>query len=444
MTRSSLLVLFFLMAAFQANELFAVLLVSPLAILILFKIHHLKSKYITAEEMFWFVPFLFFVISPMQLIKNGYIGETGPISFLRFESVDFMFAMSIVFIFYATAASYDRFNSAVRHYNNNESGAIEDNMSCFPSMAFFIANIIVFLLYIYLQGGMANVLVGRLQKTEVEVLKAYPVIMSAFHLVFSFFLLSFVVIQRGKVSVLWKSVIILTVIVMLAIAYNPFNTPRFNLIAAWVPVFLIFLRGKLNSSLFYIVAFLFIIFVMPIISLTSRYGLDDLDAKIFTFNIFSSNLPADVFDILVFAVTYYYQEGLAFGENLFATLQSLVPSFLFPDKRGYAGIVIGDQLFNLGSITGNLSFFIAGDLFLDFHIPGVILGAILIRYLFFTTLIRARRVFFSQEILGYIYIGVLPIIVRGPLGGGILSFCLSLIFAYFIVAKLTIVGRIKA
>ena len=208
---------------------------------------------------------------------------------------------------------------------------------------------------------------------------------------------------------------------LLAVAFNPLNTSRFGLVGAWLPIALIAVPAIRKPVVFATITLLSIVVVMPVLSVTTRFGWD-LDRVLNSRERGSLvEIPyIDTFDTLLHGVYFAHHFGMQFGAKILSILLCFVPRGWWADKPSVSGLDIGNQLFVQGLVgTPNLSMPIIGDFYMDFGLCGVVFGAVAVA-LAFRALLRVQPSVAGYPVYGYLLIGALPIVVRGAVGAVIL------------------------
>jgi oligosaccharide repeat unit polymerase len=170
-------------------------------------------------------------------------------------------------------------------------------------------------------------------------------------------------------------------------------------------------------------------------SVTTRNGLGDVNFDdIFSVGIFKIK-DVDIFETLTHTVSHVKEHGLYLGDNLLAIFLFFIPRSFWPDKPIVGGLVIGEDLY-WGGVTGtpNLSYFIAGDVYMDFGMLGVLcFGCIL--GCFFSWLTRLNYSVSGHNLVQYFLISSLPILLRGPVGA-VIGYPLCLIVFVILINKI--------
>jgi hypothetical protein len=392
------------------------LLTAPLFLIILFNLRRLRTEYITPDDMFWLLIYLFFVIHPIQDISNGVIGSEGPAGARQYSSYEITYAMIIVLAF-VIAFSFGR-SFYASFFDRSK---LHDEKSNAPHagwiVAFVVINVISFFGYLF-SYGVENVFAARNDQNFDNV---YIFALGLFGLqnASAFFLCSFY--KNAPKTGTWflSALAMMGALVLLFISQNPFNTPRYFLIEAWGPVALILTRGKIRALPFYLVCLLGLTVVLPILSVTTRIGIAEYNelTEALSIDTFFSIPFIDVFDTLVHAVQFMQGHSWFYGAKLLAIVLFFVPRTVWPGKPIVGGLDVGGELVAIGSSgTDNLSFFIAGDFYMDLGVPAVIIGGAACGFL----LAKIQNVRFGrlygENLMAYILISSLPILMRGPVG----------------------------
>jgi len=417
----------------------------PQFIVLLFGIYRISGKYFDVQDMYWISSFLFFVIAPLQSLKG--LGasdiaffEWGPTERYTFLASEVYTASLIVTTFFLSTILLMRYFSWLNLSRALDFVAESQELrgSSSKLTVFFSLFIFSCVAYIIMSGGIGNVLASRYEKEREDIVKG-AVVCLAFLTVSAYFFIS-VYLRSSQSIKLKKSPLIVVVLVLLAVFNNPFNTPRFFLIACWLPVFLMFINGRLSFKLAYLSVIFSVMFILPILSLTTRHGLDGLGDVQYSelVNNFFITPYADVFDTLVYLIRYTNIHGFNFGYNSLGIITFFIPRSVWPGKpEVVATSQIGEDLvYFAGAGTSNLSMFFAGELYMDFNLIGVIVGG-----LFMAALIVVMRKDHEdgrglRSLLSYILIASLPILLRGPLMAVLALFVFQM-FSFFVLLKFT-------
>ncbi|WP_245622335.1 hypothetical protein [Devosia epidermidihirudinis] len=397
------------LALYSFNAIYApnqasIALTLPVLILVLVGLGKIRSPNLQIGDMFWFCVFIFFAISPLQRMGDGTIGGDWTVTRHAYDAAEYITAMAIVVVFLLPFG-----------FISMEAKDPDTTTATPPAEWMLALNILAFSLFVVLQGGWQQVLLPRLDKTWSEA----SALSEAF-LALQTVTTAVLVANARAAGRTWSLVTLVAVAIgLLAITRNPFNASRFSLLAAWVPVGLAMLRGRLQAAWFYAVALFALLVLFPILSITTRLGLvglgqvEDID---FADNLLSTPF-VDIFDTTVHAVRFMSTHDWMLGEKLLAVGLFFVPRALWPNKPIVGGLDIGGDLLNGGMAgTDNLSFFIGADAYMDFGFVGVVMGGLLLAL--FTAQASASRLgsFYGVSLLHAVIIASLPIMLRGPVG----------------------------
>lgn len=414
MLRLTFLTILYLAAMATSQEVFSIVLTAPLFIIIAINVQAIRTPFLTRDDVFWFCMFLFFVVGPCQMIHDNQIGNPAAetlVTTYEYSRAEFVQAMAIVVAF-AGAFTVGVISRRNKKGAESQANARSINM---PFLAWMVG--LSFAMCIVLSGGLANLLAPRLDQDFDATYKAFPLALAA------------QTVATALIAASWREKLrwnnrrlpcLIIALALLAICQNPFNTPRFFLLAGWTPTLLALCRGRFRAALFYPACLFGVIVLMPILSATSRHGvtsLRDLDSVVTTEN-FRQAPFLDVFDTLVHSVRFMSYTPPFDGQKTLAIALFFVPRDLWPGKPIVGGLDIGNELHSVRMAgTSNLSFFVGGDFYMDFGFAGVLCGGFLCGYWF---LMNSRggagRESSRDRILEYIIIGSIPILVRGPVG----------------------------
>ncbi len=413
MDRIACLFLLYLATILTAQEIFPILLTAPLFIIVAANLGRIKSPYITRQDMFWFCIFLFFIVEPCQLIHNGSIGplnREAQVTTYIYSREEFVTAMTIVVVF--TLA----FSLASRRSRRSPNWDSAHHWTPLSPPILGLATASSFIMCIILSGGISNLMAPRMDQHSDTLGMLFPLALAAQTVGTAMIAAS----TREREG--WDAQrlpYLVLALILLAVCQNPFNTPRFFLLAGWTPTLLALCKGRLRANWFYPLCLLAILILMPILSMTTRGGIStlaDLDSAV-TWDSFRQVPFLDAFDTLVHGVRYMGHTRLFHGDKTLAIVLFFVPRALWPGKPIVGGLDIGNDLF-LAKMAGtpNLSFFVGGDLYMDFGFAAVLCGGLLCGYWFAKKPRYATAGYRGQDLYEYILIGSIPILVRGPLG----------------------------
>jgi len=417
-------------------EPFAIAITLPLFLLCCLNMYRINETFVVAEDMVWLIVYLFFVIGPCQSIGDGYIGKaTGPVAGVSFTDQEIIQASVIVFSFFATV-TLTKLLLGGAWVRPRAIGQVRiDGAQAIPLLLVCLGAFAAFVIF---SGGLSNVLASRADKLRQEV-SALAVVFLALQIIAT---LLIVVVYRTNLGAKLPLVAVLLTIPLLAVSQNPLNAPRYFLLAAWLPILFVVLKGRIRVFYFYLSVFFGITVVMPVFSLTSRFGHSFSDAfgnvsiqeAVF-------HLPyIDVFDMLAYEVKYLATSDFYWGEKTLGMLLFFVPRSIWPTKATLLAIDMGTDLTE-AKIAGtpNLSMFFAGEFYSDFGILGVVAGAFVLT-LAFIWLNANRKYVNGLDVRSFVFIAAVPILVRGPLGANaplsMLEFLFLAMLTSFLGARL--------
>lgn len=398
---------YYLLNLIFVKDPLAIWTTAPLMMLILYDVAHIRSRYVFIDDMIIFIFYLFFVIEPVQQIDHGHLRPDGPVGSVIYRNGDIIAASMAVLLFYIVYRTLATYLMKLRKPTRD----IVMPIAAMPILV--VLAVVAWVIYVSLSGGLSNLLQARYDQVadEVSVLRTAP----AGLLMTSTILLATFVRPRldGRLAMF------LGPFLLLLLTFNPFNSARFFLIAAFVPIGFIFIRGKISASIFYAGASFGILVVMPLLSLTTRFGSvaeayqrGARDAK--GGGLF--DLPfLDVFDLFVECVRYTAVHGHSWGAKLLVDFTFYIPRSIWTGKPTLNALDIGNDLFasHLAG-TANLSMFVAGDGYRDFGFFGVALAAALVALLLHLLLYQRPRMINGAAVLQYMVLASVPILIRGP------------------------------
>lgn len=397
-----------LLAAVTAKEATSLLLVAPIAICGLVAAARNDNEQIDAIDVFWLLSTLFFVVRPAQALFQGattlYAGR-APIHY-DFEIILAAFASLYAFSFIMLAL-LPRSGRAVRAIDVAPGSGV---LLLGAAGGFAIA--------LMLSGDIGNVLAPRYDK-QLDQISPLAALGQGLLIAASAMLTASFVANRRRTAMDWFS--LLACLGLLGLAFNPANTSRFGLIGAWLPIMLIAVPALRKPAVFAATMLFSVLVVMPILSFTTRFGLNFARAGGSSERSSIAELPyIDTFDTLLQGVSHAHQFGFQFGAKVLSIVLCFVPRGVWPEKPVVSGLEIGRQLYARGLVgTPNLSMPIVGDFYMDFGIVGVVIGALVVA-VGVSALLRVQPMVAGHPVYGYLIIAALPIIVRGAVGAVIL------------------------
>ena len=433
--RLSFYVVYYLLNVAFSAELFSFALTFPVFLVCCFNIFRIKGRYARAQDMIWLIVYLFFVIAPCQSLRLGYFDNNGPVSGLYFDDTEIITAELIVFVFLVVATITTVLTSKLYSDGIKQT---DYQMNHRPLVFLVSLNVFAFLVFVVLLGGIGAVLSDRLSRSDGADTPSIATLFLATQVITCFLTCIYFKTQpRGSLVTSIKSFLACAcVIALLLVSQNPYNSARFFLLMAYIPLLLIFLSGRVPVSLFYFGAMFGLIVLMPILNFTSRYGMSLSEASN-QINISQYIFKApfiDVFDMLVYEMRYLYNGpslhyGPQFwGRKTLGILLFFIPRSFWTSKETLIAQDMGDELVQMGTAgTDNLSMFFAGEFYADLGLVGVAIGAFFVS-LFLTIfgLKQSTRIN-GLDLRSYIFMAAAPIVIRGPIGAVIPPLLLQLL-----------------
>lgn len=426
MVRVSFLAFYYALNCAFVAEPFSIILTLPLFLLCCVNMSTIKQPFVTAEDMIWLITYLFFVIGPCQAIGDGYIGKaSGPVAGVSFTNEELAKTSILVFLFFFIAT----ITKFLLKGPPLEQPAANFRFSSEIAIPLLLLSVGAFLAFVFAWGGIANVLANRASKVR----QATSDIATAFLALQIITTLLIAVIYRTASESRLPAAALFLALPLLAVSQNPLNAPRYFLLASWLPILFVAFKGRVRSAPFYLSVFFGIVVVMPIFSITSRFGSSFSEAYT-NVNVEEAffHLPyIDVFDMLAYEIKYLATADFFYGQKTLGVLLFFIPRSIWPDKATLLAVDMGTGLLDEKIAgTSNLSLFFAGEFYADFGIAGVIVGACL------TTLallwLGARRPFVNGfDVNSFVFTAAIPILIRGPLGANAaLSTCEFIFLAF--------------
>lgn len=382
---------------------------------------------VSPVDMFWLLMAIFFVLAPAATLTE----PEGSLFFARGAIVEYPFGARVIYpqhhlillftaLFIAHLAAF-----ALLPAGRPEGRDLRVMIPAPVAVAMLIS---LFLADIALRGGWANAAAPRLEKSGEASL--FAVFSRAAFMAFALVCLA---APRGGVSGLAVKALAL---VLTAILFNPFNVARFMLLQAWLPILLILLPGLRGYGRFCLAALAGLVVVLPVLSLTSRFGIEMAALALQRLSPDRFLAYLDASHVLLHLQTLIERDGHSFGASLGAILFFFVPRTLWPGKPEVLGAYVGDDLLS-GALVGtaNLSGPVLGDLMRDFGMLGVVVGSVLLALGFRQVLLRLHRLN-GVPVLSFMLIAQLPILYRGSVGAVLGPALFSLMFYWLFVAVL--------
>jgi hypothetical protein len=415
------------------SESFTILITLPTFLICCFNVARIEEDRATVQDMIWLCVYMFLVISPCQTLFDNYFEIEGLMEGLRFETDDILTATLIVVVFLLVATVTTVWAGrvgckTVRAYELGGSGF----------RLILLGNLAGFALYIAAVGGLANALADRLTKEEFS--EPIATAFLSVQMVTCFLGAAYV---RSHPLRLSTGAGLALMLALLLISENPFNTARFYLLIAWMPVLLIYVSGRVRLPTFYVSALFGLLVVMPILNFTGRHGeslgqaLEKVELTKFIFKV-----PyIELLNLLAFAVEELRRQDYYHGAKTLSLVFFIIPRAIWPGKEVLLGVELGNRLFDAGlSGTDNLSMFFAADFYADFGMIGVAVGAFVVSLLLTVYGLNRTVLIDGLNLPGFVVMASAPILIRGPLGAVIPLPFLVLVVLW--IARLVLCSRV--
>lgn len=421
--RLAFYVFYYALNASFVAEWFTVVLTLPTFVLCCVNLARIEEDRATARDMIWLVIYIFFVVAPCQSLFGGYFENDGPVQGLRFDAAVLATASLIVFLFLLVVTIT---TAVVDDPRRRRTVAFALRDGSFPLLV--TANAAAFVLYVVAVGGLGNALADRLSKEEFS-----SPVATAFLAAQLVTALLCCVAVASRPRRLPRLAALALVLGLLLISQNPFNAARYFLLIAWLPVLLVWLRGRIGLGPFYVSALLGLLVLMPILNFTGRHGLtlseatETIDLAKFLFKI-----PyVDVFDVLAYAVDVLQRQDFLWGAKTLSLVLFVVPRDLWTGKEVLLVKQLGEPLVEAGIAgTDNLSLFFAAEFYADLGLVGVAIGAFVVSLPLTVYGLDRTVTIDGHDLRGYVAMASAPILIRGPLGAVIpLTFLMLVLLA---------------
>jgi hypothetical protein len=412
--------LYYVVNVIFAADAFSVFITFPIFLVCILNVASIRQDYATPTDLVWMVLYFFFVIAPVQSLKAGYLDSDSPAAGIFFSEVELITAATIVLVFVVAATATTLVvrrlvpQTVVRLYTLND--------RALPALMAIV--VFAFAGFVYFNGGIENVLADRYSKANLDgsagAASASLIALTVLLVACLFICVHATDKPHRSIWHRWRANLSCAVaLALLLICQNPFNTPRFYLMIAWLPIILVFLSGRLGVKTFYLGALVGVFVLMPALNLTTRYGTSLIDAAThLDLSQFLLKTPGlDVFDTLLFEVRYLQSADFYWGQKTLGLIFFFVPRAIWTSKATLLTGELGSRLYDLGSAgTGNLSLFVAGDFYADLGLLGVALGATAISALLTVFGLRRLILVHGLDLRLFVFMASTPILIRGALG----------------------------
>lgn len=422
--RLAFFAVYFGLNATLAADSFVVLLSVPTFLVCCYNVWRIESAYATVEDMIWLVIYLFFVIAPCQSLSFGYL-DASPASGVFFTREEVFEAFAIIFVFVSTATIVSRLvkrfalAAAPRRYE----------LKSYSIAVLFPLNLVSFVAFVIAQGGLSAVLADRYSKEEWS-----PIANLAmdFQILSCLLIWVYAMCKQSRSDFVRIAVGVSAAIALgaLLVSQNPYNTARFVLIIAWMPILLVYNRCKLSIRTFFASALFGLVVAMPMLNQTSRNGSSLAEAAAAVDLSSVIRIPGlDVFDMLLFEVKYLEGAGYYWGSKTLSIILFFVPRSIWTGKATIVAGDMGEKLIDWGTAgTGNLSNFVAGDFYADLGIVGVAIGAAAVAFVLTFFGLKRPVLVHGLDLRAIVFMSSVPILVRGTLSAVISLTVLALVY----------------
>ncbi|WP_415897574.1 hypothetical protein [Neptuniibacter sp. QD57_21] len=415
-------VLLFVFAFMIAKEISIFIYAFPVMSIIFYSVSLNDGEKFDVIDMFWFMAALFFVVAPAATLtayNDSFLFGMGVV--VEYPYFDFLYPQEYLLKMYVVVSVGLFLSSLIIPFRVGLK-SIKDTAINIKIPFLLIVLSVLFFILISQNGGIENTLKPRFEKEFIK--PVYLVLFEAIYMIVLFIGLSGLKDNRNLFFVF-------VLCFMHLVLFNPLNTARFTLIIAWLPVLIILFPSMLNYRKFAALIMFGLIVLMPILSLTTRFGAEGLVDFSLSMDKFLAYL--DVHTIILHTFEYVDKYGHGYGESLLALFLFFIPRDIWPDKPHVIGLVIGGDLYNSGIVgTSNLSGPVLADLYYDFGYLGVIFGTLMFSLLF-RFLVRKNLLINGNNINGLILLSALPILTRGSVGAVIALPFFMLVFINVIV-----------
>lgn len=336
----------------------------------------LTSDYIfSLEKIFYVFIFMFFLVAPVSQYFNNVIlwnANKFDHTIEAYLYADFLIALFLIC-----------FNLGVKKMKSNKKTIVSKNMKyMFPPflLLFFTILHLVIFSWFFLKIGFPEML---FRETNTFIKDGDS---AAFGLVISKYLKSlsiaivFMIIGNLKHKFLFKKLLIFINLIIFFILFFPTSAARFQILAAYLGLFLFFKRNKLSKHLISNIFIFGLFFIFPFLDLTrhvtdfSEINLESINEAI---SIGYSDGNYDSYQMFVNCISYVNNHGVTLGSQLLVVLLFFVPRSIWPSKPVGSGFEVA----NLNSLSfQNVSMPIIGESYINFGIFGIILFSFFFGY----------------------------------------------------------------
>lgn len=439
MTRATLHLAILLVALFSTESFSTWAYVLPTACVCFFAAIQNKSENFDFLDMFWLLFAFSFVAAPVALLtepsnsilfSQGVIVPYGNGTSLLYRQDQ---AVLLYFILFIVAVINAVLLPRTYRLYNQKNITIKTGV-----MPLALLLLVSFVIQVIMTGGIANVLAPRYFK-EANAGGLFTQFAAGSTVALAIIL----AVQIRYETSATRYVALALLIFILAILYNPFNASRFRIIQTYLPISVILIPSIIKFRNMSFMIILGLVIVMPILSLTTRFGLDaDLSDLTFDATDFLGFL--DQHKVMLHLIEMVQRDGLQLGASTLSVVFFFVPRVLWEAKPIVIALAVGGELYNDGFVgTDNLSGPIIADFYYDFGLVGVIVGTICVAYLM-RRVLQKGHLLNGVPIPALLLLGALPILFRGSVGavaGNILFIALFYYFYVFAMTRLSLCRR---
>lgn len=429
--RYAFYVIYFSISLFFNKDFASALLTLPMFGTIIASLRYCDSSRVGQLDMISLVYFLFFCIVPLQQVDSmiflyGEIARNFRYGYFDFVLVHVLALLSFLFFVQAMARSAQ---SPVRDYTARSELP--------PVVA--AAAVVACLASIYVQQGFVNVLAARVDKQDLVLGQLTPAFLGL-QSVGTFFYLA-ATRHRPSLTKIATSAVLLSLLLLMA---NPFNVARFALVGVWGPILFLLLPRLLRPAVFYLGSFLILIFLVPLLSLSTRSGSVETGrlAEELSYGSLFTLKNLNTFELSLEAVAYVRRSGLRWGDTFLSTIFTHVPRDWWPAKPIASNLEVGGNLVGFYRYTNeNLAVPWFMDGYMDFWIPGSILYSALAGLLFYFLNKWVRFRLYGVEAYSLFFIAGFLILARGTVAVVLTLFLFQVLFLVFVRRSGLIVAR---
>lgn len=414
--------LIYILVLLTGPDLLAILVTLPLFVAIMVTLLNEDRNRIGYIDGISLIYFISFVVVPMQKISDRTFNYSGIGNGVTYPQEYFVIVAGLALASYVALAVVLRNVPVARFW---------DAKIKISKWYLIIAAVVFVVTAILLSGSIENLQAPRYDK-EYDAYTIFVTIVDAFLCINAIF-----AIMREDANKVGKVLTALFCVLCLLWVANPFNTARFVLLGVWIPVILCVFPRFTNPGVFYILVPLALLVVLPVLSITTRQGVAEINAEtvygygtsIFVISFF------DLFECSVEALRHISRFGYQGGNLLLFTVFTFVPRTIWPEKPINSGLLIGQMNVREGLHNENLAvpWFIDG--YMDFGIVGSLAYGVLLACAFAFVRSKVKVNVGGVDLVFLVFIANVAILIRGTLGVVMYLYVFQLL-ALFVYSKL--------